>query len=99
MELTPALIQEAREILGVGEWATIREIKSTYRALWQKCHPDTRNAANGQENERFAELKRAYDILMQYCENYVISFKEEKVRAQEYDHYKKFYDGWLGDLK
>lgn len=97
-DLSAEMIQRARDVLGIGESATIRQIRSAYRALWQEHHPDIR----GEESpghDRFAELKRSYDILMRYCEEYEISFDRKNAATHEYDHLMRFYDGWLGDLK
>ena len=45
----------------------------------------------------------ANDMLMAYCMGYKHSFKEKDVRKntmdeETYEHLKRFYDGWLGDL-
>jgi DnaJ-class molecular chaperone len=93
------MIAKSRKALGIGESASIRQIRSAYRALWQEHHPDTGGAGGGGDRERLAELKRSYDILIRYCEEYDISFDEKNAATHEYDHMMKFYDGWLGDLK
>lgn len=49
------------EILGVSRSATADEIKSAYRRLAKKYHPDV---AGGKENEeKFKELAEAYEVL------------------------------------
>lgn len=49
------------------------------------------------------EVNRAKDIVMMYCAGYRFSFKEKDVKKnvmdrETYEHLKRFYDGWLGDL-
>jgi molecular chaperone DnaJ len=50
------------EILGVGRSATDQEIKSAYRKLALKYHPD-RNAGDKAAEERFKEAAEAYAVL------------------------------------
>lgn len=51
------------ELLGVGRSASSDEIKSCYRKLAMKYHPD-RNPGDAEAEEHFKELSHAYDILM-----------------------------------
>src|SRR3989338_6697148 len=63
-------------VLGVAEKATVEQIKSAYRKLALKFHPD-KNPGNKEAEERFKKISEAY---------YVLS--DEKKRA-EYDAYKR----------
>lgn len=49
--------------LGVNEKATDEEIKKAYRKLSLKYHPD-KNAGDPYFEERFREVKEAYDVLI-----------------------------------
>lgn len=52
------------ETLGVSKSATEQEIKKAYKRLAMKFHPD-RNLDNKEEaEEKFKEIKEAYEILM-----------------------------------
>ena len=51
----------------------------------------------------FKKISNANDILMKYCAGYRYSFKEKDVKRnimdkEYYNHLKRFYDGWLGNL-
>jgi molecular chaperone DnaJ len=51
------------EILGVSSQAAMEEIKSSYRKLAMKYHPD-RNPGDAAAEEHFKEISQAYDILI-----------------------------------
>ena len=49
-------------VLGVSKTASAAEIKSAFRKLAKKYHPDA-NPDNAKAKERFAEVSRAYEIV------------------------------------
>ncbi|CAH7674159.1 DnaJ domain-containing protein, partial [Phakopsora pachyrhizi] len=51
------------KVLGVKREATDREIKSAYRRLSKKWHPD-KNPNNPKTNEKILEIGMAYKILI-----------------------------------
>ena len=73
-------ITAAREILELPETATIESIKSSYRRLLAKWHPD--KCCENQEicKEMTRTIILAYQTLMDYCRHYQYSFSEEAVR-------------------
>ena len=50
------------DCLGVKKTATEKEIKSAYRKLAKKYHPDT-NPGDKQAEQRFKEITEAYNVL------------------------------------
>jgi len=97
-------INEARKILGLDEEASMEEIKRAFRDLALKYHPDKCGDKDKKRcEEMFKKISHAKDILVSYCAKYRYSFKEKEVKKnilskEEYEHLKRFYDGWWGDL-
>ena len=97
-------INEARKLLGLNKEASLEEIKNAYHKLSLKYHPD-RCKDHDKEvcQEMFKKISHSADILMRYCSGYRYSFREKDVKRNSiskeyYNHLKRFYDGWLGDL-
>ena len=61
------------QILGVGDSASQADIKSAFRKLAFKYHPDTNQSNKEQAEERFKEINEAYGVL------------GDKARRQQYD--------------
>jgi len=82
-------IDQARRLLGLGEVATLREIKAAYRRLAHRYHPDKHSGTIGEEaEETMRRLNKVYKPLTDYCSNYKYSFREEDVaRTYPYDEY------------
>lgn len=59
------LINEARKLLGLAEYATFDDIKKAYYALSHQYHPDK---FQGKE-EQMKKIAHAYSILENYCES------------------------------
>ena len=93
-------IDEARRVLGLGEVATLKKIKSTYRRLAQRHHPDKHIVASEEDVERMKKLNQAYKVLMDYCTDYKYSFKEEDVaRTYPYEEeMRKWRENWFNSI-
>jgi len=68
-------IKEAADVLGLGEKATLAEIKGAYRRLSKKHHPDVPgNEKKKAEKNEMHKLSEAYQTLLHYCSGYRFSF-------------------------
>lgn len=65
------------EILGVPRDATDEQIKSAYRQLAKKYHPDMNRENPKEAEEKFKELSEAYEVLMD---------KEKRALYDQYGH-------------
>ena len=91
-------IDEARRLLGLGEAATLKEIKSAYRRLASRYHPDKQSGSiHAESQEMMKRLNWAYKLLTEYCSHYKYTFREEDVaRTYPHDEYlRKYYYGWF----
>jgi hypothetical protein len=98
-------IDRARKILELGKTTSIQEIKNKYRELSLKYHPDRhdRSSEKKKYEEKIKEINNSYEILINYCVKYPISFDAKevmKIEEGEYikQHYDRFYKDWLGDV-
>ena len=89
-------IEEARKLLGLGEAATLKEIKSAYRSLAHHHHPDKHGGAETGETEIMRRLNQAYKLITDYCADYKYSFRREDVARvyPEGEDYKKWHENW-----
>ena len=93
-------IEEARKLLGLGETATLKEIKTAYRGMAQRHHPDKQGGAETGENEIMKRLNRAYKLLMDYCADYKYSFRQEDVARvyPEEEDFRAWRDKWFDSI-
>src|SRR6185295_20173342 len=55
-------MRDPYEVLGVSKTASAAEIKSAFRKLAKKSHPD-QNKTDPKAKERFSELNAAYEVV------------------------------------
>ncbi|MGB9082619.1 MAG: J domain-containing protein [Desulfuromonadaceae bacterium] len=77
--MTYADLREALRVLGLGERATITEIKARHRALVKRHHPDT---GNSDDPEMIRKVNSAYRVLLDYVAAYRFSFAEDEFYEQ-----------------
>lgn len=73
-------ISEARSLLDIPERATLAEIKSRYRSLISKWHPDRHRDNKEQCHEMASKINTAYKLILAYCNQYEYSFAQEEVK-------------------
>ena len=88
-----AEIDQARRLLGLGELASIAEIKTAYHQMCKKWHPDVLQD-EATANRRMKDINAAYRLLLNYCETYRFSFSPEEVESFDPDRwwYQRFGD-------
>jgi len=66
-----AAIQAAAELLGLGEKASLAEIKKAYRRLSKKHHPDVQMGTKQKTGKAaMQKITEAYQVLLHYCAEY-----------------------------
>lgn len=89
-------IDDARKLLGLGEEATLKEIKDAYHSLAHHHHPDKPENSAAEDEQMMKKLNQAYKVLMDYCNTYRYSFKiEEVVRTYPYEEeMRRWNESW-----
>lgn len=77
--MTYSDLQEALRVLGLGERATIKEIKTRHRELVKRHHPDT---GTTDDPDTIRQVNSAYKILLDYVSGYHFSFTENEFYEQ-----------------
>jgi hypothetical protein len=87
-------VEQAADVLGLGDRATLGEIKRAFHRLSKLHHPD---AGGGKGGEQMYRITAAYDTLTRYCDAYRYPLKREQADADElYIYYPE--DWWPARL-
>lgn len=78
-------IEQAGKVLGLGERATLAEIKRAFHRLSKLHHPDT--ASGEQGSEQMYRITAAYELLIRYCNEYRFPLKREDAAGEDLDIY------------
>jgi curved DNA-binding protein CbpA len=91
-------LQEAIQILGLGDRATLKEIKTKHRELVKRYHPDTGSKS---APETIRKINDAYRFLLDYVSNFRFSFAEDEFYEQNPEEriFKQFADDPLWGKK
>ena len=73
-------ITAARKLLELPQTATLAEIKSNYRKIVARWHPDKCKEDADECAEMTRRIISAYKVLMDYCLQYQYSFSEDTVK-------------------
>ncbi|MDD5038885.1 MAG: J domain-containing protein [Dehalococcoidales bacterium] len=93
-------VDEARKILGLGDVATLKDIKRAYRMLAHRHHPDKHSSTESNEDGIMKKLNWAYKLLTDYCDAYKYRFREEDV-ARTYpseEYMRKWREKWFNSI-
>lgn len=77
--MTYTELREALQVFGLGERATLREIRARHRELVKAHHPD---AGGREDGERIRRINAARRVLLDYVESYRFSFSEDEFYEQ-----------------
>jgi DnaJ-class molecular chaperone len=72
-------LQEALHIMGLGERATLKDIKARHKELVKRYHPDTGNTDG---TEIIRQVNADYQLLIDYLSAYRYSFTEDEFYQQ-----------------
>jgi DnaJ-class molecular chaperone len=75
-------LTEARKFLDLPQEASLKEIKSKYRELLKKWHPDRCKENEEECQEMTRRIAAAYKLISTYIDRYKFSFKEEEVEKR-----------------
>uniref|UniRef100_C6E9J1 Heat shock protein DnaJ domain protein n=1 Tax=Geobacter sp. (strain M21) TaxID=443144 RepID=C6E9J1_GEOSM len=77
--MTYADLKDALAVFGLGERASLKEIKARHRELAKLHHPDVGNSG---DPETIRKMNAAYRILQEYITEYRFSFAESEFYEQ-----------------
>lgn len=89
--MTYRQFREAIDVFGLGERATLQQIKARHRELVKTHHPDRGNATN---QDVIRSINSAHKLLMEYCSGYQFCFSEEEFLLQTPTERLKRQFGW-----
>jgi DnaJ-class molecular chaperone len=73
-------LDRARRLFGLGDRATLKEIKARHRDLVRRHHPDSQARS---DDPMIRQVNAAYAVLTAYCRDYAFSFAREEFFEQE----------------
>jgi len=94
-------IDEARKLLGLGEFASLKQVKAAYKRAANRYHPDKCKDENmAMCDEMMKKINEAHELIMEYCAKYSYSFQVEDVkRTYPHDEYmRRYYHGWFDGI-
>ena len=78
-------IEQARELLLLGDKATLAEIKRAYYRQSKIHHPDTSTGGGKGGSEAMYKITAAYELLLRYCGEYRFPLSRPDDQQEEYD--------------
>jgi preprotein translocase subunit Sec63 len=87
---------KAKTLLGLRETSTRKEIKHKYKNLMKKWHPDKHKDDPEKATKMSMKINEAYEIVLEYCDNYEYSFEEERIKKAYYTPQEWWHDKFGG---
>jgi len=84
-------LRSALALFGLGERATLRQVKLRYRQRVKENHPDL---CPDEDSEQIKDINQAYRLLLDYCSNYRFCFSEEEFLEQYPEERLRRQFGW-----
>lgn len=78
-ELSAGQIEQARALLLLDDTVTISSLKEHFRIMAERYHPDSGGAPR---SGTFEEISNAYELLLNYCQNYPIPLSGDMAKAR-----------------
>jgi DnaJ-class molecular chaperone len=75
-------IMKAKTLLGLHDKASLSEIKTRYKNLMHKWHPDKHTDDPEAATAMSAKINHAYSVILDYCNNYEYRFDEEFLKEK-----------------
>jgi len=75
---------KSKSLLGLRETSTLKEIKQKYKYLMKKWHPDKHKDNVEKATQISMQINEAYQIILDYCNNYEYSFDEDSIKRTSY---------------
>jgi len=82
-------VQKARKLLGLGECATLSEIKEAFRKMAKKYHPDKCQENREECEEMMRKLTEAKNIIFTFLAGYRYCFTQKPAEEQDWEEWKK----------
>ena len=94
-------IDEARQLLGLDETATLKQVESAYRRLSNRYHPDKcKDTSAINCEEMMKKVNKAYAVIKKYVSDYNYSFRQEDVERAypDSEYLRKFKERWYDSI-
>lgn len=87
---------KSKSLLGLRETSTLKEIKNKYKNLMKKWHPDKHKDDPEKATKMSMQINEAYEVILEYCNSYEYSFKEEEIKKTSYSPSEWWHDKFGG---
>jgi len=93
---SPEEVQWARKFLGLGQCATLSEIKRAFHSLAKRYHPDKCTEEKEKCEEKMRELNKAYEIILLFLAGYRYCFDAKTAQEEQWDQWKqRFFEDFI----